>query len=105
MKTRWININTKMPILNEIIYYKGNLHGQEAMYTGEDFVQLPNGRVDRFDEWKPKHPGQVTFNILHIDGVTKIQAKGEVHEGLFTGEYTYKGMCYGAAMPLNRIKQ
>lgn len=105
MKTRWININTKIPILNEIIYYKGNEHGQEARYIGDNKVELLNSTKDCFHEWKPKHPGQVTFNILHIDGVTKIQAKGEVHEGLFTGEYTYKGMCYGATMPLNRIKQ
>jgi hypothetical protein len=105
MKSRWININTKMPILNEIIYYYGSVHGQEARYIGDNKVELLNNTKDCFSEWKPKHPGQVTFNILHIDGVTKIQAKGEVHEGLFTGEYTYKGMCYGATMPLNRIKQ
>jgi hypothetical protein len=105
MKTRWININTKMPILNEIIYYRGNLHGEEARYMGNSFVQLLNGEVDQFDEWKPKHPGQVTFNILHIDGVTKIQAKGHVHEGEFRTEYKHEGMTYGATVPLNRIKQ
>jgi hypothetical protein len=105
MKTNWININTKLPILNEIIYYKGNIHGQEARYIGDNKVELLNNTKDCFEEWKPKHPGQVTFNILHIDGVTKIQVKGEVHEGLFTAEYTYNGMCYGATMPLNRIKQ
>lgn len=105
MKSKWISINTKMPILNEIIYYKGNLHGQEARHMGNGYVQLLSGEVDQFDEWKPKHPGQVTFNILHNDGVTKIQAKGEVSEGLFTTEYYHKGMCYGAIIPLNRIKQ
>jgi hypothetical protein len=105
MKTKWININTKVPIVNEVIYYMGNLGAVEATYTKDDFVQLLNGRIDRFDEWKPKHPGLVTFNILHIDGVTKIQATGEVHEGLFTAEYKHEGMTYVATIPLNRIKQ
>jgi hypothetical protein len=94
-----------MPILNEIIYYMGSIHGEEARYIGDNKIELSDKTQHLFHEWKPKYPGQVTFNILHIDGVTKIQAKGEVHEGLFTGEYTYKGMCYGATMPLNRIKQ
>jgi hypothetical protein len=104
MKNNWINKNHKMPILNEIIYYKENMHGQEARHMGNGFVQLPNDEVDQFDQWKPKHPGCVTFKILHTDGITKIEAKGEVNDGLFTTEYTHKGMCYGAVIPLSRIK-
>lgn len=104
MKSKWISINNKMPILNEIIYYKGNLHGQEARHMGNGFVQSPNGEVDQFDEWKPKWPGFVTFKIFHIDGVTKIEAKGKVGDGLFTTEYKHQGMCYGATIPLSRIK-
>lgn len=76
MKTRWISINEKMPILNEIIYYYGSAHGQEARYIGGNKVELLDNTKECFDQWKPKHPGQVTFNILHIDGVTKIQAIG-----------------------------
>lgn len=104
MKTKWISINDKMPILNEIIYYKGNINGQRARHMGNGFVQLPNGEVDQFDEWKPKIPGKITFSILHIDGITRIEADGEVNDGLFTAEYTYQGMCYGATIPLSRIK-
>jgi hypothetical protein len=104
MKTKWISINTKMPILNEIIYYKGNLGGREAIYIGGDNVLLKNGRSDRLDEWVPKHSGLSTFNILHNDGLTNIEAKGIVDDGLFTTEYTHEGMCYGAVIPLSRIK-
>lgn len=104
MRNKWININTRMPALNELIYYKGNLHGREARFIGDTFVQLSNGDVDEFEEWKPVHKGYVTFSILHTDGVTKIKAKGEVKEGLFTTEYTHEGMTYGAVIPLNRIK-
>lgn len=107
MKARWISINERMPALNEIIYYKGNLYGQRARYTGyagSGCVQLPNGETDTFDEWKPKVQGQTTFRILHIDGVTEIEASGEVNDGLFISEYEYKGMTYGATIPLSRIK-
>jgi hypothetical protein len=104
MKNNWIKVKEKMPILNEIIYYKGNLYGQSARYMGDSNVQLPNGEVDRAEEWKPKNKGCVTFKILHIDGVTEIEAKGIVDDGLFTTEYTHKGMCYGATIPLSIIK-
>jgi hypothetical protein len=104
MKNNWIKLNDKMPILNEIIYYKGNLNGQRARYIGHESVQLPDTSKDKFEEWKPKVLGQVTFSILHIDGITRIEAQGEVNDGLFTTEYTYKGMCYGAVIPLSRIK-
>jgi hypothetical protein len=104
MKAKWISINTKMPVLNEIIYYKGNLFGQQARYIGGNKVRLHDDREDLFDEWKPKVQDQATFSILHIDGVTKIEATGEVNDGLFIAEYTYNGMCYGATIPLGRIK-
>lgn len=105
MKSKWISVNTEVPILNEIIYYKGNLFGQEARYIGDDNVRIiHNENLDRFDEWKPKHAGYVTFNILHNDGVTKIEAKGLVDDGLFTTEYTLDGMDYSAVIPLSRIK-
>lgn len=100
MKNNWIKLNEKMPILNEIIYYKGNLNGQKARYIGGDSVELPAGRNDRFDEWKPKVLGKVTFGIFHTDGVTRIEAVGEVDDGLFITEYTYQGMTYGATIPL-----
>lgn len=93
-----------MPILNEIIYYNGSPNGQRGRYTGNNFVKLPNGSIDQFAEWKPKIQGKVTFSILHIDGTTRIEADGEVSDGLFTAEYTYKGMTYGATIPLSRIK-
>jgi len=100
MKNNWIKLSEKMPILNEIIYYKGNPHGQRARYTGNESVELPDKSVDEFDEWKPKTPGLVTFRILHIDGVTRIEAQGKVNDGLFVTEYIYKGMTYGATIPL-----
>lgn len=104
MKTRWISINEKMPALNEIIYYKENIYGQRARNIGNGIVKLPNGETDTFLEWKPKVQGQTTFRILHIDGVTEIEASGEVNDGLFIAEYEYKGMTYGATIPLGRIK-
>lgn len=100
MKNNWIKLSDKMPVLNEIIYYKGNLHGQQARNMGNGFVQLRNSEIDQFDEWKPKHPGYVTLNIIHVDGTTKIEAKGKLEDGLFTTEYTYQGMTYGATIPL-----
>jgi hypothetical protein len=103
MKAKWISINTKMPILNEIIYYKGNLHGQEARYIGDNKVELKNNTIDRFDEWKPKRHDYTTFRILHSDEVTRIEATGVVEDGLFTTEYTHDGVEYGAVIPLSRI--
>lgn len=104
MKTKWININEKMPILNEIIHYKGSPNGQRARYIGNGAVKLPSGVIDRVEEWKPKVYGKVTFSILHIDGTTKIEAEGVVDDGMFLTEYNYQGMCYGAVIPLGRIK-
>lgn len=104
MKARWISINERMPVLNEIIYYKGNIYGQRARNIGNGQALLPNGETDVFDEWKPKVHGQTTFRITHIDGVTEIEASGEVNDGLFIAEYEYKGMTYGATIPLGRIK-
>jgi len=104
MKNNWIKLSERMPILNEIIYYKGNLYGQRARYTGNSSVQLPDETVDQFDEWKPKTLGLVTFRILHIDGVTRIEVQGEVNDGNFITEYTYNGMDYSATIPLGRIK-
>lgn len=96
----WIKIEDKMPLVNEIIYYKGNLRGQEGRHMGEGFIELPDGRYDQFDEWVPKNIGHVTMKIMHIDGKTKIEAKGHVVGGLFTAEYKHQGMIYGATIPL-----
>jgi hypothetical protein len=103
-KKKWNNTDQVTPALNEIVIYNGNLRGQEGRHMGEGFVQLPDGRVDRFDEWLPKTKGYVTIKILHIDGETVIEAKGNVIDGLFTTEYRYKGMTYGATIPLTSIK-
>jgi hypothetical protein len=100
MKNNWIKLSEKMPIINEIIYYKGNIYGQRARHIGNGKVQLPDGTFDDFDEWKPKALGFVTFRIFHIDGTTKIEAQGVVEDGLFVAEYIYKGMTYGATIPL-----
>lgn len=100
MKNNWIKLNEKQPILNEIIYYKGNPNGQRARNIGNGFVKLPDDTVDSFSEWKPKTHGLVTFRILHIDGTTRIEAQGKVDDGQFITEYNYKGMTYGATIPL-----
>lgn len=104
MKARWISINEKMPALNEIIYYNGSPNGQRARYIGHSQVKLPSGVIDNFHEWKPKVQGKATFCILHIDGVTTLEAEGVIDDGLFVTEYNYHGMTYGATIPLGRIK-
>lgn len=104
MKARWISINEKMPALNEIIYYKGSPDGQRARNVGSGIVKLPNGETDMFIEWKPKIQGKVTFCILHIDGITTLEAEGVIDDGLFVTEYNYHGMTYVATIPLSRIK-
>lgn len=103
-KIKWIKTEDKMPELNEIIIYRGNLNGAEGRHMGNGFVELTNQRIDQFDEWKPKNNGFVTMKITHIDGVTKIEAKGEVSNGLFTCEYSHQGMTYGSTIPLTSIK-
>lgn len=101
---KWNNIQQIIPELNEIIIYVGRIYKQEGRHMGNGFVQLPSGKVDQFDEWLPKNPGFVTIKILHVDGKTKIEAKGKVtSNGLFTTEYKHKGMCYGATIPLKSI--
>jgi hypothetical protein len=105
MKNNWIKLSEKMPILNEIIYYKGSPHGERGRNMGCGYVMLHDDTVDQFDEWKPKILGMVTFAILHIDGVTKIEVNGVVDDGVFISEYTYKGMEYNATIPLGRISK
>jgi len=43
----------------------------------------------------------ITKTIKHIDGVTKIKAKGIIKDGYFTGEYKFEGMTYGFNIPCN----
>jgi hypothetical protein len=104
-KKKWNNIDQVVPELNEIIIYNGNLNGQEGRHMGNGFVELSNDGIDQFDEWLPKNKGFVTMKILHVDGKTKIEAKGKVtSDGLFTTEYRHKGMSYGATIPIKSIK-
>jgi len=36
--------------------------------------------------------------VKHVDGVTVVIAKGYVKDGIFYGEYKYKGMFYGVTV-------
>lgn len=103
-KNNWINTEDKMPLINEIIYYKGNLRGQEGRHMGNGFIELPNHRIDQFDEWVPKNIGFVTIRVPHIENHSiKCEAKGKVIGDEFKGEYKYKGMTFGINLPLQSL--
>lgn len=42
----------------------------------------------------------VTKTVTHVDGITKVKAKGLVKNGVFSGEYKFKGMTYGVTFNL-----
>lgn len=96
---KWINISEKMPHVDEIIKYKGNLRGAEGRHMGNGFVELKNQAVDQFDEWKPKYPGYVTMKVPRFDGV-RTEVKGQVKDNEFIGEYKHEGMTYGIQISL-----
>jgi hypothetical protein len=99
MNKNWINTDEKLPAINEIIIYKGNLSGIEGRHTGNGFVQLKNGDVDQFDEWKPIHHGFVTMKVQHPEKAMKVDVKGRIVDNCFVGEFK-DGITYGVSVPL-----
>lgn len=101
MKQALKNIEQEKPMLNEIIYYQGNLHLSKGRYMGESFVELDNGEIDQFDEWKPVEPVFKNIAFRHVeDDRIEVIARGLVSGDKFNGEYRYNGMTYGVTQTL-----
>lgn len=99
MKKNWINVDEKMPAINEMIIYKGNLTGAEGRHMGSGFVELTNGRIDQFDEWRPVHLGYVTMKVQHPEKRQKVEVKGKIVNNEFVGEF-WDGITFGVTVPL-----
>lgn len=93
------NTETELPLLNEIIFYKGNLHESKGVYKGNNRVLLENGESDLFEEWRPVEPLFRHVEHLHSEDGHRVIARGLIKDGEFIGEYTYKGMTWGITIP------
>lgn len=102
MKQKWISTDERLPVMNEIIIYKGNLSGAEGRHMGNGFVELKNGRVDQFDEWKPVYDGYVTMAVQHPEKKQKIEVKGKIINNEFVGEF-WDGITFGITIPLDKL--
>lgn len=99
MNINWINTDDRLPAINEIIIYNGNLDPRKGRHMGNGFIELPSGEVDQFDEWKPINVGFVTMNVQHPEKQMKVEVKGKVIDNTFVGEFT-DGITYGINLPL-----
>ena len=95
---RWNNIEVIEPLQNEMIFYKGNLSPIKGRFMGGSFVELPNGEIDQFDEWRPIEAAFKNIATRHVeDGKTKVIARGLVKDGTFEGEYKLNRFTYGVS--------
>lgn len=99
MNINWINIDDKMPAVNELIIYNGNLYPRKGRHMGNGFIELSSGGVDQFDEWKPLYAGFVTMKVQHPEKRMKVEVKGRIVDNCFVGEFK-DGITYGVNVPL-----
>ena len=88
---------TQEPLHNELIMCKPF---GKVKYLGHGLIEIQNKKIEKLEgPWKPLKKWKHVFQVLHHDGIARIEAEGKVVNDEIKIEYKFRGMHYCRVQP------